>query len=186
MSRPKRGARMYYRPGRGWYADFRNYAPEGGGQEALIPDGTSRATDNEEQAHFLFARRLEELKARRDGRLPALTARLPVPTLTGYLDRHGALKLGDGRARPETGARERQKLEKIAAWWDNPRLDAIAPRHFNDLKLKLAGRKPQTVCHYLNAVSSLLQSAISDGLLAANPSAAVRRPQVKRGEVAYL
>lgn len=89
-----------------------------------------------------------------EGRFPAPTSRQPIPTLTDYLDRHAALKLGDGRARSETVDRERGKLEKIAEWRGNPRLDVIAPRHFNDLKLKLAGRAPQTVAHYLNAVSA--------------------------------
>jgi integrase len=109
-----------------------------------------------------------------------------MPTLTGYLDRHGELKAGDGRARAETIARERQKLETVAEWWGDPRLDVIASRHFNDLKLKLAGRAPQTVAHYLNAVSSLLQNAVSDGLLPVNPARAVKRPSVRRGEVPYL
>ena len=179
-------ARMYHREGRGWYGDFRNYAHEGGGREALKPDGARRPTRDQSEAARIFARRLEELQARRDGRLPAPLTREPVPTLTGYLDRHGELKALDGRARPETIARERVKLEQIAEWWGDPRLDVISRRDFNDLKLRLKDKAAQTVCHYMNAVSSLLQNAVSDGHLAANPARGVKRPRVKRGEVPYL
>ena len=179
-------ARMYHREGRGWYGDFRNYAREGGGREALKPDGARRPTHDQAHATLLFARRLEELQARRDGRLPAPSTREPVPTLAEYLDRHGALKALDGRARAETIARERVKLELIAEWWGDPRLDVITARHFNDLKLQLKGRAAQTVCHYVNAVSSLLQNAVSDGHLPANPAQTVKRPRVNRGEVPYL
>lgn len=181
----KTHARMYHREGRGWYGDFRNYAREGGGREALKPEGARHPTHDQAHATLLFARRLEELLARRAGR-PIRSTPEPVPTLTEYLDRHGELKALDGRARAETIARERVKLEMIAEWWGDPRLDVITARHFNDLKLRLKGRAAQTVCHYMHAVSSLLQNAVTDGHLAANPARAVKRPLVNRGEVPYL
>jgi len=179
-------ARLYYRPGRGWYGDFRNFADVGGGREALKPEGSRRATDDQGQATLLFARRLEYLQARRAGRIPAPAPPVLVPTMTAYLDRHAALKAADGRARAATIARERVRLARIAAWWGNPRLDAIGLRHLNELKLRLKGRAAQTVCHYLNAVSSLLQSAVSDGYVAYNVAQGAKRPQVRRGEVPYL
>lgn len=179
--------RMYYREGRGWYADFRSYAAEGGRLEALKPQGAKRATQDPDLARTLYLRRLDYLQGRREGRIaPPVASLPPVPTLTGYLDRHGALKALDGRARPETIARERVKLERIAAWWQDPRLDTIMAKHFNDLKLRLTGKAAQTVAHYVNAVSSLLQNAVSDGLLVANVAQAVKRPRVTRGEAAWL
>ena len=179
-------ARMYHRPGRGWYGDFRNYADVGGAQEALKPEGSSGATADQGQATLLFARRLEYLQARRVGRIPAPAAPVLVPTMTAYLNRHGELKAADGRARSATIARERVRLATIAEWWGDPRLDAIGLRQLNELKLRLKGRAAQTVCHYLNAVSSLLQSAVSDGYMPYNVAQGAKRPQVRRGEVPYL
>ena len=43
-------ARMYHRPDRGWYGDFRNYAEVGGGREALAAEGSGRATDDQAAA----------------------------------------------------------------------------------------------------------------------------------------
>jgi integrase len=59
-------------------------------------------------------------------------------------------------------------------------------KHLNDLKLRLRGRKAQTVCHYVNAVSSCLQSAVTDGLLPANIARGFKRPRVVRPEVPVL
>lgn len=177
---------MYYRPGRGWYGDFRNFAEVGGGQEALKPEGSRRATEDQGQATLLFARRLEYLQARRAGRVPEPAAPVLVPRMLSYLERHGELKAADGRARPLTIAREHRKLEAIATWWGDPRLDAIDLRHLNELKLRLKDRAPQTVCHYVNAVSSLLQSAVSDGYVRHNVARDVKRPRVRRSEVPYL
>ncbi|HEX9581616.1 MAG TPA: tyrosine-type recombinase/integrase [Gemmatimonadales bacterium] len=179
-------ARMYERPGRGWYGDFRNFAEVGGEREALRAEGSRRATSDQAQAALLFARRLEYLQARRVGRIPAPAAPVLVPTLSAYVDRHAELKAADGRARPLTLAREREKLNAIARWWGDPRLDAIDLRHFNELKLRLKGRAAQTVCHYLNAVSSVLQSAVSDGYVRHNVARDAKRPRVSRGEVPYL
>ncbi len=179
-------ARLYHRASRGWYGDFRNYADVGGGREALKPEGSPRATEDQGQAALLFGRRLEYLQARRAGRIPAPAAPVLVPTMTAYLDRHGELKAADGSARAATIARERVRLETIAAWWGDPRLDAIGLRQFNELKLRLKGRAAQTVCHYLNAVSSLLQNAVSDGYMAYNVAHGAKRPQVRRAEVPYL
>lgn len=177
-------ARLYHRLGRGWYGDFRNYADVGGAREALRPEGTPRPTQEQPQAALLFGRRLEELQARRRGQLLAPVPLGPAPQLTAFLDRHAALKAGD--ARPETIARERRRLEQIAVWWGDPPLDRITMRHLNDLKLQLKGRAAQTVCHYLNAVSSCLQSAVTDGLLPVNIARGMKRPRVVRPEVPAL
>jgi integrase len=180
-------ARMFQRKDRGWYGDFRNYAAQGGGREALIPEGGKRATHDEDVARSLYLARLAYLQGRREGRIaPPSAALAPVPTMTAYLDRHEELKGLDGRARPETIARERAKLDQIATWWNDPRLDAISPKHFNDLQVKLKGLAPQTRAHYVNAVSTLLKSAVSDGHVAVNAAQSVKRPRVARGEAAWL
>jgi hypothetical protein len=68
--RRKRARGLYYRPSRGWYADFRRFADVGGRLEALIPPGSNRATDDADLAASLYASRLEDLeRARRDGAL---------------------------------------------------------------------------------------------------------------------
>jgi integrase len=186
MKRKRTHARMYHRPGRGWYADLRNYADVGGGQEALIPEGARGATEDQAQAALLFGRRLDYLQSRRAGRIPEPAPPVAVPRMKAYLERHAELKRADGKAREGTIAAERSRLERIANWWSDPQVDAIALRHFNELKLRLKAQAPRTRCHFINAVSSLLQSALSDGYVQHNVGRDVQRPRVTHGEAPYL
>jgi hypothetical protein len=61
MPRPRK-SRIYWKNGRA-YADFRDFAPWGGRQEALRPDGTGAATSDHDEAMRLCASRLAELEA---------------------------------------------------------------------------------------------------------------------------
>ena len=116
MKRKRTPAGMYHRPGRGWYADFRNYAEVGGGQEALIPEGARGATEDQAQAALLFGRRLEYLQARRAGRIPEPAAPVVMPPIQVSLERHAELKRADGKARERTiaAARSRRSQRKHA------------------------------------------------------------------------
>ena len=77
-TRSRRPRGLYHRAGRGWYGDFRKYADVGGKQEALIPKGATRATDDPDVAAQLYAGRLQQLdQARRDGVLGGQRKRRP-------------------------------------------------------------------------------------------------------------
>jgi len=61
---------LYYREGRGWYGNFRTYAAEGGGREALIPRNAKHPTRDQHVAMALHKARLDQLRqARKDGAL---------------------------------------------------------------------------------------------------------------------
>ena len=52
MARRRQRDRLYYREGRGWYGDFRDFADVGGKREAMIPTGRQNPTqDREGLAH---------------------------------------------------------------------------------------------------------------------------------------
>ena len=64
MGRPKSGKRVFWRTRGGVrraYGDFRDYVDVGGRQEALVPAGQKRATNDPDVAHALVAARLKEL-----------------------------------------------------------------------------------------------------------------------------
>ena len=69
--RPKRESRIYWRNQGGElraYADFRDFHDMGGRREALVAPGENVATTDPREAEFLMARRLEELRAMRQGK----------------------------------------------------------------------------------------------------------------------
>jgi integrase len=176
---------MYFRKGRGWYADLRNFAAEGGGREALRPEGARRATHDQPQAALLFARRLEELQAIRDGRL-VREQPTPVPTFAEYLERH--LERKGHTERAETLRADRRRLEAVLPRWGTLRLSQITARRITDevLTLQRDGLAAQTVHHMVSAISSLLRHAVSDGYLPANPAAGIERPQIVRPAAGWL
>jgi integrase len=69
--RRKRETRIYWRQQGGErraYGDFRDFHDVGGRREALVSPGESAATTDSREAEFLMARRLEELRALRQGK----------------------------------------------------------------------------------------------------------------------
>ena len=50
MARRRQRDRLYYREGRGWYADLRDFADGGGKQQAMIPVGRPNPTQDRDQA----------------------------------------------------------------------------------------------------------------------------------------
>ena len=78
---PKR-SRVYQKRAR-FYGDFRDL---GGGQEALIPKGDSRATRDPDVAAKLVTARVEELETRKRNRaLLGVERDAPLPVLSGAL-----------------------------------------------------------------------------------------------------
>jgi integrase len=67
----RRETRIYWRDQGGErraYADFRDFSDAGGRREALVPAGESAATTDPREAEMVMARRLEELRALRQGK----------------------------------------------------------------------------------------------------------------------
>ena len=64
----RRKGRLYWREGRGWYADLRDFRDVGGRREAMIAEGGDRATLDADEAGSILQARLEELKMLRAGR----------------------------------------------------------------------------------------------------------------------
>jgi integrase len=162
--------------------------------EALIPEGGKRPTSDQAQAALIFARRLQYWDDVRAGRVEEKEPMGPVPLLTQYMPRHVELKAGT--VRPYTLERERRRIvSHVLAFRGDVRLDAIDSRWVNDLVLWLKRRpgrrfgsrlSAQSIHHVLNALSSVLSSAVSDGHIAVNSVAFARRPRIDRGETRYL
>jgi integrase len=178
--KPKEHTRMYHRQGRGWYADYRNYAREGGGLEALIPEGARRATEDHAQATLLYARRLQELKDLRSGKIQPADP-IEMPKFGEFLEEHLTRKAK--RVRPQTVAQDRKRLQDIRdrGWRDLP-LVRITGRLVNRLIADLEddGLASQTVNHYVSSLAACLRDAVVDGYLPANPAHGVARPRVDR------
>lgn len=184
--RRKTHARMYHREGRGWYADFRNYAEVGGGQEALIADGTRRATTDQAQAALIFARRLQELQDLRSGKIQVAEP-LVIPTFGDFITVH--LERKKKRVRPQTAAQDRKRLHDIRdRGWQDLSLMRITGRLVNRLIADLEddGLAPQTVNHYVSSLAACLRDAVVDGYLPANPAHGVSRPRIEREPARWL
>lgn len=197
--RPRKTTRIYWRNGRAW-ADFRDYADEGGGLEALRPEGERYATKDPDIAAALLVQRLQELEAIRSAGGRA--------TLASYAARHLELRAEAGRvSTPWLEAIEgrlRDATEHFGA--DRP-LDSITPADVEAWALELSRRptrrfdpsdptgkrrltfSPGTVRHYLNALSGLYTRAESEGVVPPgfNPvSRVLDKPRGREGEARFL
>jgi integrase len=185
---PTGTGRLYQKRGR-WYADFRDFADVGGGQEALIPDGSRCATKDDELAEVLMARRLMELHERRAG------GTYGAPTLADYRKHH--LEVKAGYRRESTVDRDRQALAHLEEYLgeDIP-LDAIGVRELTQYvawRRKQPGRpagttiSAQTILHELHALSNLYRRAIAEGHVETNPVRQLpEKPSVQRQERVWL
>lgn len=98
MARKRAGTRIYWRErgnSRRAYGDFRDYRDVGGGQEALIPSGSSAATTDPDVAALLVAQRVKDLESRRRKRL--LLGAERQATLYDFAARHLEEKAKAGR-----------------------------------------------------------------------------------------
>jgi integrase len=185
------GAHIYWRNGRA-YGDFREYPKEGGRREALIENGDGRATTHPEIARRLFDARLEELKAKRQGRAGA-----PQPkstTLAELVRHHLLMKAKAGRTSEshlsDLEARLRAAMEHFGRGRDPSTIVPDDVRAWSEALAEGDRRKPGTVRHYLNALSGLYGRA-QEGLYVApgyNPVSALQEKPTGRwgGEATFF
>jgi integrase len=182
MTKHKRRRGPYHRPGRGWYGDFRKYADVGGRQEALIPQGAARATEDPDVAAQLYAARLQQLdQARRDG---ALGGQRKRRSLAEYVAYHLEQKAKTGKVEDRwiecaetflTRAVEHfgpgRYLDKIGTADVQAWLVALGAGAYTDGRTLSQG----TVRHHLNALSNLYRRAGSEEVVQPgyNPAAAI-------------
>ena len=176
----RRGA--YYRPGRGWYGDFRKYADVGGKQEALIPKGATRATDDPDVAAQLYAARLQQLdQARRDG---ALGGQRKRRTLADYVAYHLEQKAKTGKVETRWIECAETFLTRAVKHFGPGRyLDTIGVADVQGWLVGLGAGKqtdgralaPGSVRHHLNALSNLYRRAASEEVVPPgyNPASAI-------------
>ena len=196
MTRRREG-RLYQR-GTRYYADFRDYAEVGGKQEALIPRGRSRATEDRDEATELLAARLRDLKAGR--KRGEVVGRNDVnPTLAEYAHHHLNAKAQVRRI--ATVERDERALRQILNYFrETLRRETVRLGDLTVVRLTtyIAGRggqpgrhgktiSAQTLLHELHALGNLFERAIREGMADENP---VRRlldlPRVERTEAVYL
>ena len=192
MARSKDRERLYQK-GRGFYADFRDFADVGGAQEALKPPGERWATKDEDVAHRLLFGRLDELKAKREGKG---SAQPDDPRLEDYARRH--LRLKRTRRRESTVQRDERSFRKLLEYFGaDVRLSEITVARlleYLEWRMTQRGRKPdnyispQTALHELHALSNLYRGAMRRGLAAVNPVALLgdEKPRVERDEAVWL
>lgn len=201
MSARKRD-RLYWKDGRCW-ADFRDYADVGGRREALVAPGTTFATQDQDLARVLLARRLEALDGKRRGRV------IHGESKEGTLAEVARL---DMNAKADSGQLTATHLEALefrirvvlrflggAADPEARQLDpnAIGVKQVRDLVTHLRGLKngrggslsEGSVRHYLNALSGVYRRAASEGFVPPgfNPvSALLEKPVGAPAEAKWL
>lgn len=169
------GSRIYSRT-RGendprYYADFRDYADVGGGQEALCLKGCRYATTDEEKAEELAQARLDELKTKRKSRPigPAAKRALGV-IIPDHLNRKAMLDEGG----EQWLGNVQVHLETLEDYFGEDRdLADIKLAEVEMYRAHLAtlsnGRggtlATQSIAHYLNSASNLYERAIKDQLI---------------------
>lgn len=209
MAKRKGKARLFWRQGterakdgtvrhrtpRAW-GDFRDFGPEGGKREPLMPAGERMATTDTDVAQVLIAARLKELEAsRRDRQLLGVRKRA---TMHDYARLHliakaKAGKVTDGwleaaevyltRAVEHFGAERNLAtitVEDVRGWAE----------HLATLPSRLGGTTSGgTIRHHLNALSNLYRRAQGEGyvLPGYNPVAALMdKPTAERHEAKWL
>ena len=194
MTRRRRGKPKPYQKRGRWYGNFRSYRDVGGRLEALVPDGGDSATKDETETYTLFAQRLQYYKDRRAGKIVDPEPKV-MPTLREYEDRHVSVK-EDFRASSEE--RERRAFKQIRqfpkARNGNIRLDEITVEWCYDLRVwsrSRPGRKGKPLSKRTRqleetALSGLLDLAVREGWIQANPMRGLKRIKAKRPKVEWL
>jgi integrase len=172
----ERPTKRLYLKGERWYADFRDFADEGGGLEAMIPPGERFATKSRAEAVKLGKARHDELKAARR-RGPAPTG-VDLTRLGHFVDHHLEREASETQ-RPEAGLKQlEQQLETaVTHFGSEVKVRAIRTadiRGYLD-RLRLDGLSPETQRKYLYALSKLLRRARAEEVVPMehNPIAAL-------------
>ena len=201
MANRKKKGRIFWREQgrrgcRRAYGDFRDYADVGGRQEALVPPGTNRATDDPIIAEALVAERLRELQERRrDGVLLGTSQRA---RLGDYVKHHITEKRRAGRVTQEWAKESERELGEAMMFFGSSR--EIASITVADVQrwYQWLGAKPGragthlsggTIRHHLNSLSNLYRRAAAEGLVTPgyNPVAAMlEKPVANRREARWL
>ncbi len=192
MARRRQRDRLYYREGRGWYGDFRDFADVGGKREAMIPVGRQNPTQDRDEASALVTQRLAELQDRREHGAGA-----DNPTLRDYARRHLELKRASRGRAESTITRDAYALEVFLRYFSNGvTLRDITVERLGDWQAWRAaqpgrhgkGRTAnQSILNELNALSNLFRRAVAEKKAMLNPvQLMVDRPQQKVGEAVWL
>ena len=192
MARRRQRDRLYYRDGRGWYADLRDFADVGGKLQAVIPPGKSHPTGDRDEASALVSQRLAELQDRREHGAGAGN-----PTLRDYARRHLELKRASRGRAESTITRDAYALERFLEYFsDGVTLRDITVERLGDWQAWRSaqpgrhgkGRTAnQSILNELNALSNLYRRAVAERKAIFNPvQLMVDRPQQKVGEAVWL
>lgn len=177
-----------------YYGDFRAYADVGGGREALVPKGQTRATTDPDIAAKLYADRLAELdRLRRNKHLHGIEREA---TLAGYADRHLRLKARDREATGRWLQSAEKHLQAAVDYFGaEADLASITPEDFTGWVEVLRGRdngrggtlSESTVRKYLNSLSNMYARAVSERYVPSNPVGDMySKPTEERREAPYL
>ena len=178
----KQKPRTYQRNGRYW-ADFRDYADQGGKREPLVPAGERIATTDPDVAARLVADRLGELEQRR--RNKALLGIERQAGLAEYAAHHLEEKARSNRVTVGTLELAQSRLEAAVAFFGQGRdLASISVRdvqaYANWLTQRPNGRggtlSAGTRRQYLDTLSNLYRRAAAEGYVPPgfNPSGSRR------------
>lgn len=193
MSRVRHGRRLYWRERgreRRAYADFRDYRDVGGGREALVPAGGKTATTDPTTAEYLVGKRLEDLEARRRGRV--FGAGVRSATLAAFASEHLVAKAKAGRVTEDwLEAAELHLRRAIAHLGAARELQSIRVQDVRSWieALREKGRSGGTIHHHLASLSNLFRRAQSEELVPPgfNPVGALMdKPKPARREAAFL
>lgn len=189
MGKRKQRDRLYYRDGRGWYADFRDYRDAGGGREAMVPEGERMATQDRDEANALATARLEELKElRKNGGEPETEPGDVL--LVEYAKRHLSLKEAEGD-RPATVDRNERAIRTVLKHWgtDTGLSDVTSKRVADYIAYRGRHVANQTLLHEIHAMSNLFRRAVTEGRALFNPfdrDHLFKKPEVRRKEAVWL
>lgn len=185
----RKSSRLYWRDGRGWYADLREFADVGGKREAMKAKGSRRATEDTDQANQLLTARLNELTdLRKNWGQPK-----PEPgdvLLVEYARHHLDMKHAEGD-RPATVDRNERAIRTVVGYWGpDTRLSDITPNKVTSY-IALRGQTvaTQTLLHELHAMSNLFRRAVTESRALFNPfdrDHLFKKPEVRRAEAVWL
>lgn len=194
MARRRRTSRLYYREGRGWYSDFRDFrdigGEFGGKMKAMIPPGGRHATHDESTAQRLMLTHLGELEERRRHRQGGGDPQLR-PYASMILQRETEHGLKESTVR-----RKRDSLRNVLDFFGADvrlsEIDVARVYEYVTWRSGQPGRKGTpisawTIHNELNALSSIYRWAVSERAARQNPvSMMPRRPRRPSLEQAYL